>query len=169
MDVGRVIKSLSLRQIAAIVTKAISCPLLFYGFLKATKKCVAMCDKRFKKAHHKNNKANAYRHALWNMSIAYQCMGQGKDISTALAWAKEMTDWHEQAFVNKAVETQMDLHNNNLGRKWFEVMHKEDPLGITYVKMDQYLMGKLDFAKKIDKDRLQEQTLEENLLYIEDL
>jgi hypothetical protein len=169
MDVGRIIKSLSLRQITAIIGKVISSPVLFYSFVKATKKCISICDKRFAGAHHKNNKTNAYRHALWNMSIAFECIKLGKDISIALLWAKEITDWHEQAFVNKAVETHMDLHNNKKGRQWFKQMHKDDPTGVNYDTMDQFLMEKFKYAKKLNKDSFQEHAFEENLVYIEEL
>lgn len=128
-----------------------------------------MCDKRFGKAHHKNNKANAYRHALWNMLIAHQCIKAGKNLSLSLSWAEEMTNWHEQAFVNNPLETHMDLHNNEMGRKWYREIHSDDPLKLNEDTMDQYLMEKLEGAKKLSKDGRQRKNFGESLVYIQDL
>jgi len=126
-----------------------------------------MCDKRFGKAHHKNNKANAYRHALWNMAIAQQCIKKGKTLSVSLAWAEEITNWHEKAFVNNPLETQMDLHNNKMGRLWFEEIQTVKPEKLDYDIMDQYLMEKLENAKKVTKADLQKNAFGVHLVFIE--
>lgn len=166
MDFGRIIKSLSLRQLIGIVGKAITNPLMFYCFVKATKKCISMCDKRFGKTHHKNNKANAYRHALWNMLIAHQCIKAGKNLDISLSWAKELTNWHERAFVNNSLETQMDLHNNKIGRILFEQMHTDGILAIETI--EHQLMEEVKEAKKITKKTLDSGGFEKFLVFIDE-
>lgn len=168
MDFGRIIKSLSPSLIAAIIGKVITSPVMFYCFVRATKKCVQLCDKQFGKAHHKNNKANAYRHALWNMLIAHHCLKVGKGLNVSLTWAKDITDWHEKAFVNNPLETHMDLHNNKKGRQWFEELHTKEPSGVNYDLMDKYLREKLQYAKKLSKNIPQDENFEQQLIYIED-
>ena len=37
----------------------------------------------------------------------------------AVVWAKKITDWHEEAFVNAPLARAMDLHNNSVGRHLF--------------------------------------------------
>lgn len=168
MNFGRIIKSLSLRQITTIIGKVISSPVMFYCFVKATIECVQLCDQHFGKAHHKNNKANAYRHALWNMFIVHYCLKRGKDLESAIKWAKDITDWHERAFVNNPLETQMDLHNNKMGRQLIKRMHVKDPAKVNQVAIDQYLMEKLQHAKKLTNNTPLIQVNEEQLVYLED-
>lgn len=168
MDLSRVIKSLSLRQITGIVGKVIMNPLMFYCFVKATKKCIFICDTRFGKAHHKNNKANAYRHALWNMLIAHQCMKAGKNLSLSLSWAEEMTNWHEQTFVNNPLETQMDLHNNEMGRLMFGQMHQEGKGIVAIETIEHQLLEEVKKAHKISKKTLDRSSFKKKLIFIDE-
>jgi len=168
MDFHRIIRSLSLRQITAITAKVILNPIMFYCFVIATKKCISRCNKHFGKAHHKNNKANAYRHALWNMLITHQCIKAGKNLNSSLSWAEEITNWHEKAFVNNPLETHMDLHNNKIGRKWYEKCYTADPMKIGEQWLDQFLMEKLKSAKKLIKEGSENNVFEENLVFIQE-
>lgn len=37
----------------------------------------------------------------------------------SLNWTKRITDLHEDLFPNEALQTKMDLHNNEIGRQYF--------------------------------------------------
>lgn len=37
----------------------------------------------------------------------------------SLIWCKKLTDFHEDLFPNKTLETMMDLHNNKVGMDYF--------------------------------------------------
>ena len=48
-----------------------------------------------------------FRHTLWNAYNAHDC---------GTTYAKKFADAHEKDFPNVALETEMDLFNNSLGR-----------------------------------------------------
>ncbi|TXJ94571.1 hypothetical protein FQ017_09015 [Flagellimonas pelagia] len=52
--------------------------------------------------------------------IAQRCFRWVKNQIKVLDWTKKVTDWHEEAFPNKALAKAMDLHNNAVGRFIFE-------------------------------------------------
>lgn len=54
-----------------------------------------------------NDNADAFRHTLWNAYNAHDC---------GTTYAKKFADAHEKDFPNVALETEMDLFNNSLGR-----------------------------------------------------
>ena len=54
-----------------------------------------------------NDNADAFRHTLWNAYNAHDC---------GTTYAKKFADAHKKDFPNVALETEMDLFNNSLGR-----------------------------------------------------
>ena len=90
-----------------------------YPTYHATKECMALSTLHFKRKHYNNGQANAFRHALWNYLIALKCSNASKNRSRIIIWTKRITDWHEDAFRNRALAQRMDLHNNGVGRVLF--------------------------------------------------
>ncbi len=86
------------------------------------------------KEHYKNTPANAFRHAFWNYLIAYNCAKWNSNSKKVLHWTKAITDWHENAFINRELPRVMDFHNNKIGRKTY-VEHQ----GETFIKVQRYL------------------------------
>jgi hypothetical protein len=117
------IKSLSFKQFYLLVRAFILKPFYFLPTHRATLQTVQICNRLFKKQHHKNNVTNAFRHALWNVLIAKRCYKMNQSVEKSVSWAKQITDLHEQLAPNSYLEMQMDLHNNNIGRVIF-VEHK---------------------------------------------
>ena len=76
-------------------------------------------QKEFPNTHGFNNKANAFRHALWNIFIAKQCTLFSRKNHKIISWTKEFTDWHEDFSPNEELARVMDLHNNCIGRELF--------------------------------------------------
>lgn len=103
-------------QLAFVV---MSRPLLIRPTLRATKHTLKIFDSLYGKAHHKNGKANAFRHALWNIEICQGFFGVTKNVGKSIYWAKKITDLHEKMAPNAKLETAMDLHNNEIGRMLF--------------------------------------------------
>ena len=114
------VKRVSLKNILKGILLGLSRPLFIFPTLKATKDCMKVSTAHYGKLHHKNGPANAFRHALWNCLIAQRCFRWGKNKDIVLDWAKKVTDWHENAFPNKALAKTMDLHNNEVGRFIFK-------------------------------------------------
>jgi hypothetical protein len=79
------------------------------------------------RAHYKNTPANAFRHAFWNYLIAHNCSKWNGKQSNVLQWTKTITDWHENAFINKELPRAMDFHNNKIGRKTY-TLNSSQPL-----------------------------------------
>ena len=87
---------------------------------KATKECMQVSSEHFGRKHYQNGQANAFRHALWNVLIAKNCLTKKREMEKVLSWTKSITDWHEEAFFSKNLTMKMDFHNNAVGRWLFE-------------------------------------------------
>ena len=80
----------------------------------------------------KDNAANAFRHALWNMLIASKCFQIEGNLKLVLSWTKRVTDWHENFSPNAPLSRAMDLHNNQFGRELFrECQGKDEEVLVT--------------------------------------
>lgn len=131
-DLLRLFRIVQWRQLKGVTGFFFRHPFLFLSALPATLQCVSICDRLFGKTHHKDNKANAFRHALWNMLLVRNALKTGSSPKAAAGWAKELTDWHEDFSPNRELARAMDLHNNNTGR----VLYREK-FGIKQVKNQQ--------------------------------
>lgn len=88
--------------------------LFLWSTYQATKNCMSISTEHFDKKHYQNGRANAFRHALWNILIAKRCMKN--NVGKALEWTKKITDWHEETFFGQQLPMLMDYHNNEVGR-----------------------------------------------------
>lgn len=101
--------------------------LFIFPTLSATKKCMRIATEHYQKKHYLNGRANAFRHALWNYMIAKKCTKWSKNPDNIIRWTKNITDWHEFAFPNRALAKKTDFHNNEVGRSLF-LNHSDEPL-----------------------------------------
>lgn len=137
-------------------------PLFVIPTIRGTRKCVAICDDQFGNAHHRNGTANAFRHALWNMLIVQKSVLSGRDLKEAIAWAKTITDWHEEFSPNTPLARAMDLHNNQIGRNLIALQQE-----MTTEEMTQQLLEMIPLSRKLSN--LQELTNNVGILvHIED-
>ncbi|MBO0320861.1 hypothetical protein J0X14_01020 [Muricauda sp. CAU 1633] len=120
MNLFAVLKRVDFKNILKGVFVGLGHPHFILPTIKATKDCISISTKNYGKLHHKNGPANAFRHAFWNYLIAKRCFQWQKNEEVVLAWAKKVTDWHEDSFPNKQLPKAMDLHNNEVGRFIFE-------------------------------------------------
>lgn len=156
------IRSLNLRQFAQFVSLFITRPLLIAPTFKASKQTMAICDKMFGKSHHKSNRANAFRHALWNILICQKTVKKTKNAQKSTIWAKKVTFLYEKATQNKNLDKEMDLHNNEVGRNLF-LLHfdQKEP------KIIEILQEMMKNAEKIVK--IEEfSNYKKQLVFIED-
>lgn len=94
-------------------------PLLILPTLKATKQTFQVCNELFGNEHQKSNKANAFRHALWNVLICKKSMKSLKNKQKSVFWGQKVTDLYEKVTQNEPLDEAMDLHNNAIGRMCF--------------------------------------------------
>ena len=73
----------------------------------------------FGSRHHKSNKANAFRHALWNVLICQKTLKKTNNREKSVIWTKKVTDLYEKVTQNEFLDQLMDLHNNEIGRTLF--------------------------------------------------
>lgn len=95
-------------------------PLYIIPTWKATRRTMNICTALYGKNHHYDNRTNAFRHALWNFLICRNCFSLTGSAEKALNWSKKITDLHEDLFPNEKLSRSMDLHNNYVGRNYFE-------------------------------------------------
>lgn len=113
----------------------LSRPHLIVRTVYATIQATIEAEKRFTNSHFGNNKANAFKHAAWNALIAHNVQFYfGKNPTRAMAWAKKITDLHEECFPNHPAEKAMDLKNNEIGRKIYLKLFEE-----RHTKPNKYL------------------------------
>ncbi len=111
------IKLLKFKQFKSLFFIFIKHPIFIYPTLKATSTSMLMAQKEFPNIHGKNNKANAFRHALWNILLVQELLKWNKNKMNAIQFTNIVTTWHENFSPNKPLEKAMDLHNNEIGRK----------------------------------------------------
>ncbi len=123
MSIWSIIKSLKYRQLKSAFFLFLKKPLYLYPTLKATVNAYRGSQREFPKTHYLNGKGNAFRHAFWNMMLCKECSKWTTDNDIAIAWAKTITDWHEELSPNKPLDKAMDLHNNEVGRELFKELN----------------------------------------------
>ncbi|MCH2489967.1 MAG: hypothetical protein MK211_07440 [Flavobacteriales bacterium] len=126
MNIWNRIRSLSLKQLIQLGWLFVSHPLLIRPTLQATRQTIKICDALYGKRHHKNGKANAFRHALWNMLICQKTVKWTKNEAKSVKWSQKVTDLHEKLAPNASLETAMDLHNNEIGRRLFSMISTQN-------------------------------------------
>ncbi|WP_299433877.1 hypothetical protein [uncultured Aquimarina sp.] len=123
MKIRDIIRRFSVRQLFRLSGLLFRHPWYIIPTLRATKKTMIICDSLFGKAHHKNGKANAFRHALWNVLICQKTFIHSKNEEKSIVWTQKITDLHEKLAPNEAIAEAMDLHNNRLGRLYFKSLN----------------------------------------------
>jgi len=122
MNILSLIRRFNFWQLSKITVLVVRQPLFIIPTLKATRKTIRICDSLFGNTHHHHGKANAFRHALWNILICQKTFKFSRDTEKSILWAKRVTDLHEKIAPNPLLEETMDLHNNRLGRVYFNVL-----------------------------------------------
>lgn len=144
MNVSKALKSMDFSQLWSLFLLCVKHPLFAWPTFKATLKTVEFCKTEFKDTHHKNGAANAFRHALWNALIVHHCIKWLNNPLRVLAWAKIITDWHEDFSPNKPLARAMDLHNNRVGRV-FVAQH----LKVSQKQLIQLVMKLIPLSRKL--------------------
>lgn len=116
MKVWHTLKRINFKSLWQLIGLAIPHIYFLYPTYLATKECMRVSTKHFGREHYRNTPANAFRHALWNYLIAHYCAKRSTNQPKILKWTKAITDWHENAFLNRELPRLMDLHNNKIGR-----------------------------------------------------
>ena len=137
-------------------------PLLVFPTHRATSRTMAICNALFAGSHHLDNKANAFRHALWNILIAQEVLATVKSTENAVQWAERITSLHERLMPNPPLQEAMDLHNNEAGRMFFSHLQNASEEEII-----QYLKDKAEGAVQI-KSVAETQKLKGKLVFIEE-
>lgn len=137
-------------------------PFLVMPTNQATMHTMQICDRIYGHTHHGDNKANAFRHALWNILIAKRVLKILKIEEKAIQWSDKITTLHETLMPNPPLEMEMDLHNNKMGRKYFfELQDASEEEIIEFLKL------KLEEAVQI-KTVEETKNLKDFLVYIEE-
>jgi hypothetical protein len=134
---------------------------LVFPTLKATKKTFAICNDLFGQEHQKSNRANAFRHIIWNILICKNSMQILKNKQKSVFWAQKLTDLYEKVTQNEVLDEDMDLHNNAVGRMYFlNLIDKSE------AEIIDYVMTKMKNAQKVTA--IQEMSrFKTSLVYIE--
>lgn len=130
MNIWSRIRQLKLGQLIQLSLLFLSKPLLIGPTLKATKRTMVLCDELFGQTHHKSNKANAFRHALWNVLICHETLKRTQNKKKSIVWTEKVTGLYENVTDNEKIEKAMDLHNNKVGLSLFSSVldKKEDEI-----------------------------------------
>ena len=135
MFVWDVIKGVRFKKLKSVLLFFFKHPVFMISTVIATFNAVRVSQKEFPNTHGFHNKANAFRHALWNIFIAKECSRFSKNNYEIILWTKEFTDWHEDFAPNEELAKTMDLHNNYIGREMFlNTTHKDYKQWIPFVK-----------------------------------
>lgn len=145
MIVG-ILRNLNFRQLLLLGKLFLKNPRYALPTLLATKSSMQIATREYGEKHHLDNKANAFRHALWNILILRGCLRWNSNLEKAMKWSKTITDWHEEFSPNPALEKAMDLHNNKIGRNLFS-----ETKSLSEDEMVKFLKQESAKAKRIFK------------------
>jgi hypothetical protein len=135
MSSWEIIKGLNFRQLKSLIFLLFRHPIFMTSTVRATFSVMTVAQREFPSIHGAHNKANAFRHALWNVFIAIECSKFSKDIDAVLKWTKDFTDWHEEFSPNEELPKAMDLHNNLIGRELYkEIVGRDKNQWIVSIK-----------------------------------
>ncbi len=96
--------------------------------IKATAKCMSICQQLYPGKHQGDGPENAFRHSLWNILLANEALKWNRnDKDKALQWALTLTTWHEDFAPNTPLRRAMDMHNNKVGRTLFATWQDKIP------------------------------------------
>ena len=112
--------------------------------VSATIQTFRISQREFPYIHGQHNRANAFRHALWNILIAKNSARFSKNQDSVLRWTKNITDWHEEFSPNEPLPKAMDLHNNQIGRDIY-VEHLDSKTD----ELVHFMKDQLNLAMKI--------------------
>ncbi|PHS02552.1 MAG: hypothetical protein COA80_00750 [Leeuwenhoekiella sp.] len=115
MRIWATLKTLSITQLFKLARLFATRPFYIPLSIKASKEAMQVATATYGKTHHKSNKANAFRHALWAMLLGQAVYRKTSDVKKAQDWALKFTNLHEELFVNRTLDREMDLHNNHFG------------------------------------------------------
>lgn len=160
MNIVKTIARLDFANLWLLVKLSIAHLGYLWPTFKATKECMQVSTEHFGRKHYQNGQANAFRHALWNVLIAKNCLTNNREMEKVLTWTKKITNWHEEAFFSKTLTMKMDFHNNAVGRNLFETN-----MNCTTEKLIAALLDLLSIAIRITKESNLEQ-YKNQLVYI---
>ena len=161
MSSWKIIKGINFRQLKSLIFMLFKHPIFMISTVRVTFRVMRISEEEFPGIHGKHNKANAFRHALWNILIAKECARFSKKVEPVLRWTKDFTDWHEDFAPNEELPRFMDLHNNRVGREMYKKMSVKSQLEfITFVKEKLNEAVQITSIDAIEKDSMQ-------LVYIE--
>tara|TARA_B100001146_G_scaffold225257_1_gene249079 strand:+ start:1487 stop:1975 length:489 start_codon:yes stop_codon:yes gene_type:complete len=158
----RRIGQLNVSQLFSFAGLFLKHPMYLVPTLRATKRTMTLCNDLFKNDHHRSNRANAFRHALWNIVIAQNCFKRNKNKEKSLIFTQKFTNLYEKVTQNKALEEAMDLHNNEMGLRYFSE-EKEKKV----VDWIDFLLKTMKNAQKVEEIG-EIQKLPENLVFLEE-
>lgn len=128
MTLFKIIKNLSFRKTQRLFLAMLSKPLFLIPTVLATVESIIYSELYFDENHSGRGVANAFRHASWTVLIAKNV----EYLTTkqkAMDWAEWITNLHEEVFYNtNDFDRLMDLHNNEIGRKFYNEHSKEEKL-----------------------------------------
>src|SRR5690606_38293803 len=87
--------------------------------------------------------------------IAKNVYKKNESVEKAVAWAKKITELHENLAPNSKLEMSMDLHNNEVGRAMFaeKQLQNNDEIGIiSELKEKMKTAVKVHSIKEMDKN-----------------
>ncbi len=158
----RILKNLNFKQLFGLLWLFLKNPIFAIPTIFATKRCMNIAYEEYGSKHHLNNKANAFRHALWVILIIRKCLKWKNNEEKVKAWAKTFTDWHEDFSPNEALERVMDMHNNQMGILYFEeVKGKNETEIISLLKQKTSEAAKIETVEETNK-------YERQLVFIEE-
>ncbi|MDE6350746.1 MAG: hypothetical protein K2K67_07065 [Treponemataceae bacterium] len=80
-----------------------------------------------------DNKADAFRHSIWNVVMAKEGWGLKKE---KLSWAEDFSTAHEKGTKYDGVASEMDLHNNKVGRCFYDAKASKKYTKILWWKIE---------------------------------
>ncbi|MGB5942266.1 MAG: hypothetical protein WBG71_05245 [Leeuwenhoekiella sp.] len=114
------LKNLNYKVLPSIFVLLVKRPGYLIPTWRATVATLKIASATYPKTHNRDGRGNAFKHALWNISILfYLNKTEGRQLKNTLSWTKNVTDANEDLFDNPIMQRTMDIQNNKAGRDLF--------------------------------------------------
>ena len=119
-EIWGVVKRARSRHLFELISLCLKNIRLVWPTYRATTMTIAGANAHYGMDHRRNTPANAFRHGLWNWLIAQECCRAVKNEEKVIRWTEKITVMHEKILPGNDLSNAMDLHNNAVGRWYFQ-------------------------------------------------
>lgn len=154
--------TITLAEVAACLKH----PFSACGLIKQKDKAFSLTEEYMGHATRVDEKSDAFRHAMWNIVMAKEGWGLKKE---KMSWARDFATAHEEGVKYDGLASEMDLHNNRAGLRYYDEKASKKYKKILWFKIEVGVSEPSygEAAQAIKKRAIESTLVDESLVSLE--